>query len=170
MKSMSMGGTYALWMRWLLFCCKGDGLTFLFGKGKQFGIAMLDRFGVDARTFPGVKGRDDSAGISAVQKGYGEALIASDLFERIESHDADLMDAFLREAVDTIGNLEQFLDLLVHKGHVIGLLEDDIFEAFGSIALEKRVLSFGDEFGLMEESYDQKAQDAFAEDKAQYGG
>jgi hypothetical protein len=84
-------------------------------------------------------GGDDDTGVFAIEEGDAETLIASDLLEWIETDDFCFVDALETEFVETIGNLEELLDLLVEYLHVFLLLDEDFFEFFSIFPAEENI-------------------------------
>ena len=87
---------------------------FLIGE-RMLGGAAPDLFGVDPHALAGVQTGKDDAGVLAIKEGQGKALVPARMLERVETHEADLLDGYVPDRLERgyarYNPIEPLLDL-----------------------------------------------------------
>src|SRR3989344_4741453 len=93
---------FMLYFRDFFWCCNRDGALLFLRKFIVLRFALRDRLRIYARAFSRMERRDYEPGIRGIQECDGEALVTAEILERIETYDADLVDALLRQMMDRV--------------------------------------------------------------------
>jgi hypothetical protein len=111
--------------------------------------------------------RDHRAVIFAIEESKRETLVAAYFFERIETHETKLVNTPQSQFTQTIGNLKEFLDLLVKSLDIFDLLHQERLYISASFVSPEEGQVFLERTQFVKENYQRNNESKKQENKPQ---